>query len=471
MSALPTITRVEMVIQAIRSRISSRKLMSGSKLPSVRSIAASLKVSVSTAVEAYDRLAAAGTITARRGSGFFVTSHAPPFSLAAIGPRLERTVDPLWLSRQSLASDDQVLKPGCGWLPESWMPVEGLQRNLRTLARLGGKNLTDYSTPLGYAPLRQMLAQRMGEHGISADPNQILLTESGTQAIDLLCRYLLEPGDAVLVDDPCYFNFQAMLRAHRAKVIGVPYERTGPNLELFEHALIHEKPRLYITNSGLHNPTGATLSAPTAYAVLKLAERHKLMVIEDDIFADFEMTPSPRLAAFDALNCVIHIGSFSKTLSASLRCGYIAVRPDWIEGLIDLKIAISFGSSDFSAAIIDKMLRDGTYRKHLNNLRSKLAEAMGHTTNRLSALDIKPWLQPKGGLFLWCILPDNLNSSQIAEAALTEDVVLAPGNAFSTAQTASKFMRFNVAQSLNSRIYSVLERTMKETHSNTLARS
>ncbi|TIQ21549.1 aminotransferase class I/II-fold pyridoxal phosphate-dependent enzyme, partial [Mesorhizobium sp.] len=106
----------------------------------------------------------------------------------------------------------------------------GLRRALRTMARGDDVTLTDYGTPLGLPPLRHLLARRMAEHGIEAPPDQIMLTESGTQAIDLLCRFLLEPGDTVLVDDPCYFNFHALLRAHRAKVVGVPYTPSGPDI-------------------------------------------------------------------------------------------------------------------------------------------------------------------------------------------------------------------------------------------------
>src|SRR3546814_7134106 len=116
-----------------------------------------------------------------------------------------------------------------------------------------------------------------------------MLTESGTQAIDLLCRFLLEPGETVLVDDPCYFNFHALLRAHRANIVGVPYTPWGPDLDLFAQALSEYRPRLYITNSTLQNPTGATLSPVVAHRLLKLVDQSGLTIIEDDIFADFEI--------------------------------------------------------------------------------------------------------------------------------------------------------------------------------------
>lgn len=284
--------------------------------------------------------------------------------------------NPFWVSRQSLEAGDTVLKPGCGWLPDSWLPQAGLRRALRTLARSDDATLAEYGTPLGLPALRQLLAGRMRDRGIDAPPARIMLTESGTQAIDLLCRFLIEPGDTVLVDDPCYFNFHALLRAHRAKIISVPYTPAGPDIERFARALSEHRPRVYITNSGLHNPTGATLSPVIAHQVLKLADQAPLTIIEDDIFADFEHTSAPRLAAFDGLDRVVHIGSFSKTLSASARCGFIAARQDWIEGLIDLKIATSFGGGRLAAELVFNVLRDGSYRKHMERLRLRLSHAI-----------------------------------------------------------------------------------------------
>src|SRR5690606_12827409 len=167
--------------------------------------------------------------------------------------------------------------------------------------------------------LRQRLARRLVQSDIEVGPHQIMLTDSGTQAIDLICRFLLEAGDTVLVDDPCYFNFHALLRAHRANVVSVPYTHQGPDLTAFEAALQQHKPRLYISNSGIHNPTGARLSAATAHSVLAMAQRADLYIIEDDIFGDLETRPATRLAALDGLSRVVQIGSFSKTLSAALR--------------------------------------------------------------------------------------------------------------------------------------------------------
>ncbi|HEY9281527.1 MAG TPA: PLP-dependent aminotransferase family protein [Eoetvoesiella sp.] len=455
------VTLVEQAMNTVRQRIAARQLAPGSRLPSIRGFAELMRVSKSTVVDAYERLAAEGVICSRPGSGFYVAGHIAPLSLSELGPRLDRTVDPLWVSRQSLEASSTALKPGCGWLPPSWLPQERLRRAIRTVARAQDASLADYASPMGLLALRQLLARRLVERGTEASPGQILLTDSGTQAVDLLCRFLIEPGDVVLVDDPCYFNFHALLRAHRAKVVGVPYTPNGPDIERFSQALTEHRPRLYITNSGLHNPTGATLSSVVAHRLLKLADAHDLVIIEDDIFADFELEPAPRLATFDGLNRVIQIGSFSKTLSASVRCGYIVARPDWIEELVDLKIATAFSSSRISQELVLTILKDGSYRKHLDILRLRLAKAMHDTTERLADIGITPWIAPRAGMFLWCHLPAGLDATDMAKQALQQEIVLAPGNVFSVSQSATGLMRFNVSQMSDKRIFGMLETTTK----------
>jgi len=232
-------------------------------------------------------------------------------------------------------------------------------------------------------------------------------------------------------------------------------------MERFTEALAAHKPRLYITNSALHNPTGATISPQTAHQVLTAAAAHDLIVIEDDIFSEFEPDPSPRLAALDGLDRVIRIGSFSKTLSASIRCGYVAARADWIEALVDLQVATNFGGpSPVAAELLFSTLRDGRYRKHMDALRQRLSRALRETAARLAEIDIQPWLIPRGGFYLWCALPGDLDSADIARSALKENVVLAPGNVFSPSQSMAGYLRFNVSQMAEPQIWEVLQRAL-----------
>lgn len=453
-------TRTYAVMSEIQARIASRTYTPGARIPSVRAMATAMQVSVSTVLEAYERLVAEGTLSSRPGAGFYVAGPVAPLVLTELEPRLDRNVDPLWISRLSLQAPGDVLKPGCGWLPAAWMYEAGMRKALRIVARAETPTLTEYASPLGHPLLRQFLSRRLAGIGIQASAEQVMLTESGTHAIDLICRFLLQPGDTVLVDDPCYFNFHALLKAHRVTVVGVPYTRTGPDTEAFGAALREHAPRLYITNAGIHNPTGATLSPMTAHTLLKLADTSNLIIVEDDIFADFENTPAPRLSAFDGLARVIQIGSFSKTISASIRCGYIVARSEWIEGLVDLKIATTFGGGRLAADIIYHAMTGGGYRKHMENVRLKLADAMQKTLPKLEALGIEPWITPQAGMYVWCKLAQGQDAAALAKACLSEGVVLAPGNAFSQSMTAGDFLRFNVAQSSDARLFEVLKRAL-----------
>lgn len=453
-------TRVGAVMDTLYERIANRSLMPGARVPSIRMMADALGLSKSTVVEAYDRLVGEGVLVARRGAGFFVAGHAPPLALADLGPQLDRAVDPLWLTRQALETGGQAVRPGCGWLPPSWLPEDNMRRALRVVARDPHSSLVEYATPAGLPALRQHLAWRLAQQGIDAEPSQIVLTDGGTHALDLICRFLLEPGDTVLLDDPCYFNFQALLLAHRVSIVGVPYTPNGPDLRCFERALIEHRPRLYICNAAIHNPTGGTLSQTVAHRLLKLADEHNLLIVEDDIFADFESEPSPRLAALDGLARVVSIGSFSKTLSAAMRCGYIVARQEWIEPLIDLKLATSFGSGQIAAAVVHRLLVDGTYRRHVDALRVKLADAMSEAIRRLTLIGLDVWTRPRAGMFLWTRLPEGLDAARVARHALSENVILAPGNVFGTSEQAAQFMRFNVSQCKGPKVYEVLRRAM-----------
>ena len=431
------------------------------RLPSIRQTAERRRVSPSTVVEAYERLVAEGVVSARPGSGFYVAARAQPLVLAASGARHDRAIDPHWIMRQSLEMPAGALRPGCGWLPDDWLPEGLIRQALRAQAREGGGNLTAYASPAGHSALRLLLARRLAGYGIEAGPQDILLVDSGSAAIDLVCRFLLRPGDSVLIDDPGYFNLQATLRAQGMTVIGVPVTPAGPDLAAFAALATAHRPKLYVTVAALHNPTGASLTPAAAHRLLKLVEAHDMIVVEDDIFGDFETVPSPRLAALDGFERVVHLGSFSKTLSAAARCGYIAARRDWIEGLTDLKLATAFGHQDLSAQLVGRLLAEGGYRRHVEGLRARLARMRKRVAAALRQLGLEPWLEPQAGMFIWAQLPEGQDSAALARAALAHNVVLAPGNVFSVSRSAGRFLRFNVAQCEDPALFRILGEIMR----------
>ncbi|WP_409031231.1 PLP-dependent aminotransferase family protein [Janthinobacterium sp. CG_23.3] len=450
------------MVDQLSGLILARSLGAGRKLPSIREFAAVNGISKSTAVEAYDRLVAQGLLTSRPKAGFYVATLRGPVELrSAIDLSAQRAIDPIWMLRNSLQLDPAMLKPGCGWLPAPLLHSEGIARGLRAVSRAGAQALSGYGEPLGFEPLRRHLQRLLALRGIDAGAGQIMLTDSGSQAIDLALRLLLRPGDTVLVDDPCYFNFQAVLAVHGAKVVSVPLLANGPDMAAFAAAAALHRPRLYLTNGSLHNPTGVTVAPAVAHQLLSLAEQFDFAIVEDDTFADFEERPSTRLAALDQLQRVIHIGSFSKTLSGAARCGYLSCCQEWLERLVELKLATSFGNNEACARLIHQLLVDGSYRKHMDAVRAHLRGASVQARRRIKDCGLTLWHEAEEGLFLWAKASGGTDCAGIARDALEQGILLAPGDVFSPARTAGNYLRFNVAQSSDPRIFDFLRTALQ----------
>ena len=303
---------VEQIVAAIRNRIDDRILRPGVRLPPIRRFAEAQGVSRFTVVEAYDRLVAQGYLDSRRGSGFYVCARPLPEPEGEDLERVERAIDAAWLMREiSSESEDRVMAAS-GSLPVAWMEGDAVMRKLRQLARDPQARVTSYGTPQGFAPLREQLQLRLAECGVRAQPSQIVLTYGATQALDLVARFFLKTGDAVLVDDPGYWNVFSSFRLQGFRLLGVPRLADGPDFDALEAILSRDKPRIYFTQSVLHNPTSSCLSPAAAFRLLQLAERHDLLLVDDDIYGDMHAGSATRLASLDQLQRVIHVGSYSK---------------------------------------------------------------------------------------------------------------------------------------------------------------
>ena len=313
----------EQIVAGVKRQIDDRHLRPGSKLPSIRSFAEAYGVSRFTVVEAYDRLVAMGYLQSRRGAGFY-TSAAPAATHTAPSDAHKRNEQLVWLIRRLLEADDNTVLAGGPWLPNSWLDEGGIRQSLNVLARKNGAHLLEYGHPFGYLPLREHLALMLGGLGITAHAGQILLTQGTSQALELVIRYLLRPGDAALVDDPGYYNMFGNLRLQGVDMLAVPRNPDGPDLAALEKLAAAHRPKVYFTQSVMQNPTGTDMSPHVGFKVLQAAERHNFTVVEDDIFCDLQVKPTPRLATLDQLNRVIYVRSFSKTLSGSLRVGFVA---------------------------------------------------------------------------------------------------------------------------------------------------
>ena len=448
------------IIAGIKRQIDDRHLRPGTKLPSIRNFAETYNVSRFTVVEAYDRLVATGYLQSRRGAGFYTA--APPGQTEAAHPppseNHKRNEQLVWLIRRLLEAEENAILAGGPWLPNSWLDEAGIRQNLNVLARKNGAHLLEYGHPFGYLPLREHLALMLAALGITAHPGQILLTQSTSQALELVIRYLLKPGDAALVDDPGYYNLFGNLRLQGVEMLAVPRNADGPDIAVLEQLAVARGPKVYFTQSVMQNPTGTDISPHVAFKALQAAERHNFIIVEDDIFCDLQAKTTPRLATLDQLNRVIYARSFSKTLSGSLRVGFIACAQHIANELADIKMLTSITTSQFTERLLYLMLIDGPYRKRLSRLHERLGAARLHVVRAFERIGMELFVEPADGMFVWARFPHVEDSLTLAEAAQRDGIMLAPGVVFRPHLERSPWMRFNAAVCEDTRVLRWLQR-------------
>ncbi len=434
-------TRVEQVVAGLSERIDRGLLRTGERLPSIRAAASGFAVSKNTVVEAYERLVASGRVESRPGSGFYVSgrSLAPA---AAPDPVPVAALDSVWLLREQLDRHYDV-RVGDGRPPPAWMESSEIGRHLRPSV---GAASESYGSPGGYLPLRRTLALLLAERSIQAEPDRVLITSGANHALDLIIRQFVAPGEPVLVDSPGYYPLFGKLRLAKARILGVRRNPDGPDVAHLDAQARASGARLFFTQSLAHNPTGCSLTLPVAHRLLQRAAALDLRIVESDPFADVLPAAQARLAALDQLERVIYVGTFAKTLSASLRCGYIAARAEVVEALRDIKMVTSVNSSGFVERIIHDLIESGRYRRHLRRLGGRIEAASLQGRAVLQGLRLPVFGEPRGGYYLWCGLPETTDLDALSRRAAAHGILIAPGGIFCPEGPAGPpMMRVNVA--------------------------
>jgi DNA-binding transcriptional MocR family regulator len=316
-------TLTEQLAARFSERIRSRLILPGSRLPSVRECARQQDVSPATVVAAYDQLVAAGWVEARKQRGFYVRDvhflkKNEPAALADTGvsathlgaqtalsgkPRIDATALIRGMFTRGVSPRDAPHQPGMGVLPSDWMDNDFLGPALRKASR--GRGLLEaslrYGEPLGDAALREALSVKLRDLALDAPPERIITTLGATQALDIASRSLLKAGDPVMVEEPGWAVEFARLDALGMRILPVPRGPEGPDLEVMARYCQEHQPKLYVSVSVLHNPTGACLSPASAHRVLQLAQQHDFYVVEDDTYSHLAPAHAPRMAALDGL--------------------------------------------------------------------------------------------------------------------------------------------------------------------------
>ena len=478
-------------------RIRTRLLAPGTRLPSVRQCAKTHNVSPSTVVAAYDQLLAQGLVEARKNRGFFVREFNT--NPAAVNEKWQYIAinnvanegdgampgmlsPPGWappaFARSGLACAPQAVaypsnatalirgmfhrisnkpQPGMGVFPPEWLESTFLPAAVRkvTSAKMLNALSLQYGEPLGDAVLRRALSQRLANLNIQAPPEHIMTTLGATHALDIVSRTLLQPGDCVMVEEPGWAVEFARLGALGMRILPVPRGPAGPDLEVMSRYCEVHAPKLYVSVSVLHNPTGYSLSPGSAHRVLQLANQHNFYIVEDDTYSHIAPEHATRLCALDGLQRTVYVSGFAKILAPNWRVGYLAAPPDLVERLLDTKLLSTLTTPALLERAMALCIEQGQLRRHAERIRTRLDAARARTVKLALAHGCTFAAEP-AGLFGW--VDTGVDTDALAQRMLDEGYLLAPGALFHAGRKPSTLMRINFATTQDAVFWGVFER-------------
>jgi GntR family transcriptional regulator/MocR family aminotransferase len=446
----------------LRDQIQSGALAAEMQLPASRELSSSLSVSRITVTNAYAELEAEGLIYTKLGSGTFVTPHE--IGLKDADATRTSTGDwPLWqqelLSRTWLPTHREMerlllsvkhpdpISFTAGMGAEELFPTEEFRKTMNAVLRRDGWKAFNYGEYGGFPPLRADVAHILTNQGIPTSPQEVLITSGSQQAIALVVRLLLRPGEVVLVENPTYVGAIDLFRSLDVRLLGVPMDRDGMIIEAVEDALITANPGLIYTIPTFHNPTGISMSGIRRRQLIRLADRFNVPILEDDCFGDlrYEGTALPALKSLDPGGRVIYINTFSKMLMPGLRVGYLVASGPVIDRLMACKQATDLSTCNPIQRALEAYISVGRYKAHLRRVCKfycQRRDAMVAALKQYMPPGVQ-WQTPQGGMFLWLRLPEACSANDLFPLAGEEGVIYAPGSIFFPGEREQPFLRLN----------------------------
>ncbi|EJE53593.1 transcriptional regulator with HTH domain and aminotransferase domain containing protein [Acidovorax sp. CF316] len=466
-------------------RIRNRLLAPGARLPSVRQCALQHSVSPSTVVAAYDQLLAQGLVEARKNRGFFVREVAPAgaeapeavdvaameaaggnwttahwFAARGAG-RGSPPVNATALIRGMFHKISDKPQPGMGVLPPQWLESTFMPAAVRkvTSTRALQEYSLQYGEPLGDSGLRRLLVKKLAQLSVHTAPENIITTVGATHALDIVSRTLLRPGDPVMVEEPGWAVEFARLSALGMHILPVPRRADGPDLEVMARYCEVHKPKLYVSVSVFHNPTGYCLSPGSAHRILQLANQHNFHIVEDDTYSHIAPEHATRLTALDGLQRTIYVSGFAKILAPNWRIGFLAAPPALVEQLLDTKLLATLTTPALLEKALALCIEQGQLRRHAERIRTRLDAARARSVKLALSAGCTFAADPVG-LFGW--VDTGVDTDALSQRMLDEGYLLAPGALFHAERKPSTLMRINFATTQDATFWRTFERVVKQ---------
>ena len=428
----------------IKSLIESGQVSKGGRLPATRELAGQLGLNRTTVSAAYELLEHEGLITGHVGRGSFVADGAGTPGLdwrdilaepAPSAPAASAAI------RISFASS----RPS-----ELLFPLEDFRATCEEVIHgADAQVILQLGSPSGYAPLRRYLVEQSRMEGVARDEDDIVITSGVQQAFDLLQRTLAANGETVLIEDPVYSGLKNVFARAGARIVGVPVGPAGLELDALERAISKERPRLLVVTSNFQNPTGAALPLASRKAILAMAQRAGVIIVENDIYGPlcYDGDPIPPIKQLDDSGHTVLLRSFSKLAFPGLRVGWAIAPRALIGKLTEAKQLSDLHTDQLSQAVLLRFAESGRLENH-----RKLMLTAGHERLRTALSACEKHLpegathtRPRGGMNLWVRLPQPLDTGELLPRAEREGVTYLPGRYFAVSRVESSALRISFA--------------------------
>jgi len=435
----------------LRELVETGRLAAGQKLPASRELAGAVGVSRNTVNLAYETLAEARLVSAHVGQGTFVARQG---SLAS-GELAEVRPEPGLAWEGLLSARARALRPpaglgrrvtplpydfGAGRVDLSSLPRTELRR---ALGRAAGEHLDALANridPAGWPPLREEIARTLVERGIRCRPDDVLVVHGAQQGLDLAARLLLDPGDAVAIEEPGYFGARLAFAGQGAQLVPVPVDEGGLRTDALARTLRARRVKLVYTTPAVQSPTGVALADGRRQELLGLAAEFQVAVIEDDYDCELRLagTVTPALKREDETGRVVYLGTFSKALFPALRVGYLVGAPPLLRRAVLACAATQLGGSLLEQAALAELMQSGVLERHVRRMRRLYSERLEVLLAALaeSFPAAARFRRPAGGNSVWVELPAGIDPVALASAAADAGVGYGRGEAFQHSDSA-----------------------------------
>jgi len=453
----------------LRALVHAGDLRPGDRIPASRELAQHLGVHRTTVANAYAELESEGLIEGHVGRGTFIRSNGRHLQIAPPPPSLVPGGAIRW---ESLFADergddalDRLIRttPASGISfvvarpPEEIFPLAEMRNCCNAVLRREGARILQYGATDGYPPLRKALLELLRSEGVQAREENLLVTDGCQQALDLICKVFLRPGDTVVVENPTYPGTIAVLAGARARCLGVPVRtESGPgatpglDLDALEQTLAANRVKLMILMPDFHNPTGLSMTLEARRRLLEIAAKHQVPIVEDHIYARLLARGDrlPSLKQLDRANIVVQTDSFSKVAFPGLRVGWIVAPANVIERLRVVKQATDLHSDQLSQAVMAEFTRRGLLLRQVARMRKLCASRLAAVEEALvrhMPSDTR-WTHPNGGMSIWLELPPGFDANELLVRARERGVVFAPGRYFYVQSPQPNTLRLGFAE-------------------------